>query len=227
MSVFKIPSRDDRTLVIGSTGEGKTQFSVWLLSIAHFDKMPYIIFDYKRDGLLGSIDAKEIGVSEKLPTAPGVYIVHPDPMTDEVATEDLLYRIWARGNTGLYFDEGYMVPNSGANQRGYFNSILTQGRSKHIPAIVLTQRPAWISRFVFSEAQHRAIFYLNDADDVKTVKRFLPRGIDLSNPLPKYHCWWYSSGEREAIPVAPVPHADDLIDRINARLVPKERRRIL
>ncbi len=221
---FRPPSDEDRVSVIGSTGEGKTQFSVWLLSVSHFNRMPYIIVDYKREPLIAQIDrVKEIGYKE-LPTRPGLYVIRPEhDENDQV--ENFLGRIYARGNTGLYFDEAYMLPNSGPHGNGYFRAILTQGRSKKIPSIILTQRPAHILGFAFSEAQHRAVFYLNHPRDRKTIAEYFPSGVVLKNSLPKYHCWWYSSGERTAIPMRPVPDAYDLLDRIDNRLTPQQTRR--
>ena len=223
---FRLPSREDRVSVIGSTGEGKTQFSVWLLSIAHFDVMPYIIWDYKREPLIAQLPAKEIGLSEKLPEKPGLYVLRPDHNQQDEA-ENYLGKIYARGHTGLYFDEAYMLPNSGVHGNGYLRAIYTQGRTKKIPAITLTQQPAHILSFAFSEAQHRAVFYLNRPRDRKTIQEYFPENVDFRKHLPKYHSWWYSSGDRVAIPLAPVPGADELIDRIHSRLAPKDERRVI
>ena len=44
-----------------------------------------------------------------------------------------MWEIWKRGGIGVYVDEGYMV----GNNNPAFRAILTQGRSKEIPAIVL------------------------------------------------------------------------------------------
>lgn len=220
--VFREPSGSDRVAVMGSNGTGKTQFAFWLLSRAPFNQKPYIIFNYKRDELLCSVDRiKEIEIGE-LPKHPGVYNIFPRPRVDDVAVENLMERIYEHGDAGCYFDEGYMVPDKAA-----FPAILTQGRSKRIASIILTQRPAWISRFVFSEANHFAVFHLSDSDDRKTTKRWLPKHVDLEYHLPEYHSWYYTRGQREAIPLAPVPDADTLRDIIDSRLAPQTKRRVV
>jgi hypothetical protein len=219
---FHFPNERQRVAVIGSNGTGKTQFAFWLLSRASFTTMPYIIFNYKRDELLCSVDRiKEIPIGE-LPKAPGIYNIFPRPRVDDEAVEGLMEKIYERENVGCYFDEGYMVPDKAA-----FPAILTQGRSKRIPSIILTQRPSWISRFVFSEANHYALFHLSDGDDRKTMKRFMPSNVDLRKPLPKYHSWYYTVGQDEALPLAPVPDADTLRDEIDQRLAPTVRRRVV
>lgn len=218
---FETPTIQHRVAVMGSTGSGKTQFGVWLLSLAPFDQQPYIIFDYKREHLFAQTDRiKEIGVGE-LPKQPGVYIVRMMP-AQHVEVNDYLLKIWDHENVGLFFDEAYMLPDKDG-----LSAVLTQGRSKNIPAIILTQRPAWISRFVFSEANHYAVFRLNDLDDRKTVRRFLPPSTDLTTDLPNYHSLWYTVGKREAVPLLPVPGEADLLERLESRLAPKERRRLI
>lgn len=223
---MKLPTNEDRVSVVGSTGEGKTQFSVFLLSVAHFDQMPYYIWDYKREPLIARIRAKEIGLHEKPPTQPGLYVLRPEH-NDTEGAENFLGKIYERGNSGQYFDEAYMLPNSGIHGNGFLRAIYTQGRTKKIPCITLTQQPAHIISFAFSEAQHRAVFYLNRPRDRKTIAEYLPENVDFRNHLPKYHSWWYSSGERQAIPLMPVPGSEELLDRIDSRLAPKETRRII
>lgn len=222
MSEFKFPTDRQRVAVIGSNGTGKTQFAFWLLSVADFTSKPWIIFNYKKDDLLCSVDRiKEIEIGE-IPKHPGIYNIFPRPRVDDAAVENLMEQIYQRENIGCYFDEGYMVPDKAA-----FPAILTQGRSKRIPSIILTQRPSWISRFVFSEANHYALFHLSDADDRKTMRRFMPDNVDLTRPLPKYHSWYYTVGESDALALAPVPDADTLRDTIDSRLAPQTKRRVV
>lgn len=213
---FNFPTVKSQVAIIGRNGSGKTQFGAWLLSKSPFHKQPYIIVDYKGDELLNSIDRIiEIDLEEPIPKHPGLYIVHPKPVDDDDAIENWMRKIWARGNTGLYFDEGYMVPEKGALQ-----GILTQGRSKQIPRIILTQRPSRVSRFVFSEANFYSVFYLQDKRDLKTVEEMLPEGL-LEDRLPRYHSLWYDADADQARIMLPVPDADTICDDIDRRLSPK------
>lgn len=229
---FKLPSIRDRVAIMGRTGSGKTQFGTWLLSQSPFDLQPYVVVDYKGDDLLNAIGRiREIGLDEHLPKHPGLYIIHPVPVDDDDAMEAWLRKAWKRESIGLYFDEAYMLPNKGALQ-----GILTQGRSKHIPAIVLTQRPARIPRFVFSEADHYVVFHLNDDRDRAITREFMPEGWPedhaarpdhwISGKPPKFHSWWYSvaeddDGKSGLFPMAPVPDADTIAETIEDRLAPK------
>ena len=215
---FRLPNLQQRVAVIGRTGSGKTRFGIWLLSHAAFDKQPFVVVDYKGDDLIGGIDRmREIGPKE-VPKHPGLYVIRPLPnMGEEV--ENWLWKIWQRENIGLYVDEGYALPNKGA-----FQAILTQGRSKHLPVICLTQRPSWLSRFVFSEADFYAIFHLNDRRDKLTVQAFTPKErMDLKNRLPDYHSYWYDVGRDNVAIIQPVPSDDEILDRIEAKLKPRRR----
>jgi len=214
-NTFRYPNVAQRTVVMGKTGSGKTQFGAWLLSESPFNKQPYIIMDYKRDALLGATDRiREIGLNE-IPKHPGLYIVRPLPEIDDSNVENWLWKIWKRGKTGLYFDETYMLPNDGRSTA--LRALYTQGRSLHIPIIALTQRPAWVSRFVFSEAEYYSYFHFNDSEDIKTARRWFPSGL-VEERLPKYYSVWYDQDADNAFVLSPVPDSDTILDHIDYRL---------
>lgn len=232
---FRLPDTSQRLTINGRTGSGKTQFAAWCLSQAPFDKMPYVISDYKGDVLLQGIErARPLEHGDKLPKEPGLYIMSGD-YGDEEKMERWLQRVWRRGSIGLYFDEGYMVPNKGS-----LNAILTQGRSLKIPAIILTQRPSFVTRFAFSEADFYALFDLSDERDQKTVSQWTPssgvvRGLrgeknktahpawDLNTKLEQYHSRWYDVARDYSAIIKPVPDAQVILETFNARLKPKRR----
>lgn len=214
---FKLPGITDRVTVIGQTGSGKSQFSLWLLSRASFDKQPFIVIDSKLDELIGAVSRiKEIGLGDKLPKEPGLYVVRPRP-GDEDAVDDWLWKVWSAERIGLYIDEGYSIPK---NSKG-FQAVLVQGRSKRIPLIACTQRPSQISRFLFSEAQYYAVFRLNDRRDQKIVQEFADINFDLT--MEPYHSAWYDVKQSATFSLEPVPDADELVDIIDERLKPNRR----
>jgi hypothetical protein len=215
--IFRLPDDTHRLFVVGRTGSGKTVFANWVLSKQPFDEKPWVVVDYKRDPLLNSIDrVREIGL-DTLPGEPGLYRINPRPVVDDDAVEDWLLSLWATENVGLYVDEVYMLPN-----RAGFQGILTQGRSKRIPAIVLAQRPAWLSRFVLSEADFFAAFHLNHKRDRQTIEECFPYGA-LNRRLPDYCCYWYDVGQNCLFDLKPVPDPAVIAESINDRLRPKRR----
>jgi DNA helicase HerA-like ATPase len=208
---LRLPNSTQRTAIIGRTGSGKTQAAAWLLSRQSIDVMPWVIFDYKTDELLNSIDRAQHVDLDFVPSKAGVYIVHPTPGDD---TETMLWKLWARENVGIYVDEGYMLGDHNAA----FEACLTQGRSKHIPMIVLSQRPAWISRFVFSEADFFQVFHLNDKRDKKAVESFVPQNLAVT--LPPFHSFFYDVGKNTLHRFAPVPNAVTILETFEHKLAP-------
>lgn len=191
-------------MIVGRTGSGKTRAGIWHLSRRDLSD-PWILFDFKRDDLIARLPATEIKLTDKLPKEGGLYVVRPNPSEDDEAlVEIMLMRCWARGNIGLYFDEGFMVPDEKA-----LRMILTQGRSLKIPVIMLSQRPVWLSRFAFSEADFFQLFDLNDQRDRKTIGSFMP--TKAQERLKPFHSWFYDVGKNELAVMLPVPSDDEII----------------
>ena len=239
---MRFPNNTEHVSIIGQNGSGKTQFAAFLLSRSNFSDVdydgvklpqderyftdsrgrlqrrnqPWIIIDYKLDPLLNHRRLKKriqtLSLTSSIPTDPGLYIVHPGP-NDAEALEDFLWRVWQQGKVGLWFDEAHMLP---VQEKGAFQGILTQGRTKKIPCIVLTQKPSWVSRFVFSEAKFFCVFRLNDARDHKVVQNFVP--VDMSKPLPRYHSYWYDSAEDEISVLQPAPNSETILSTFEHRM---------
>jgi hypothetical protein len=137
---------------------------------------------------------------------PGLYIAHPHPtQTEEL--EAMLWRIHAQGGIGLFVDEGYLI----GRDSPAFQAILTQGRSKRIPVIMLTQRPSWVTRFAFSEADIIQLYQLTDRRDLLTVKQFMPLPIEEPLPAP-YHSWWWDNARNYRAILSPVPGKNEILD---------------
>jgi hypothetical protein len=211
----RLPNSSQRIAIVGRTGSGKTVAGLWHLSKTNFDTHPWVIIDYKTDEHINAIERAEKIDLSSVPKRKGIYIVHPLPSQEEEVTE-FLWKIWQQENTGIYVDEGYMLGKNKA-----FETCLVQGRSKHIPMIVLSQRPVWISRFVFSESDFFQIFHLNDERDRKTVEAFIP--VDMDDRLPDYYSRYYDVGRDSLVTFSPVPKPDATLEVINTRLESRKR----
>ena len=213
----RLPSPKDRLSIIGTTGSGKTVAALWHLSRGNIDSMPWVTVDFKGDENIAAIEeAQHVGLDHQLSSkSKGLYVVHPLPQ-DKEALEQLMWRLWERGNVGLYLDEAYMADNEA------FQAILTQGRSKRIPVIALTQRPVWCSRFLFSEASFIQVFRLNDKRDKKTVESFVP--VDLDVPMSEFSSQYYDVGKNKLWKFQPVPPVNTLLENIDAKLTQNRKR---
>lgn len=215
---MRLPDDSKRHVIIGRNGSGKTQYGLWSASGRSFTSKPWIIFDFKGDKIIERIEneagAKVIDLS-KPPTKKGLYIVRPLPK-QEKDVDAFLWQVWQNERTGLFFDEGYMVSDGEA-----FRAILTQGRSKEVPAIVLSQRPVWMTRFVWSEADFFNVFKLSVLDDRKRVREFVP--YDVKAELPQYHSFYYDVGDDRLSLMLPVPGEDAIVKVFKDRLAGNRR----
>lgn len=209
---LELPNDTKHCVILGKNGEGKTVAGIWQLSLRSYTTMPWVIVDFKRDILIGQIPyAQEIGF-EYVPEYPGIYIIRPIPgQEDELET--WLWKIYERENIGLFIDEGFMLAKSKA-----FPTLQMQGRSKHIPIITLSQRPVWLSRYVFSEAGVYQVFWMNDQRDRDTLNSFIP--YDVNNRLPQYNSLWYDVGKDKLLRLLPAPSEDVILSTFERRLEP-------
>lgn len=215
------PNDTQHLLEIGRNGSGKTIAGLWHLSEANYDKKPWVIFDTKGDEVIEKLGRFEgvhnISFNDNIGKH-GLYIIRPRPdQTEQI--ESFLWRIHQRNNIGIYIDEGYAIGKSDA-----LNALLTQGRSKHIPIIILSQRPSWLSRFCFSEASFFQVFALTDKRDRLTVQSFIPvEKANLDTRLPPYYSVWYDVKRDQADIFAPVPPANDILQTFAERIQPRIR----
>lgn len=215
-----LPGVEDRTLVLGRTGSGKTYFGLWLLSQMPVDQMPWVVIDYKREKSIAGIPYAQYVELGYIPTAPGVYIVQPFP-TQDAEVSDYLMTIWDTEGIGLYIDEGVMLARNDA-----LDTILIQGRSKQIPVIMLSQRPVGISRFAFSESQFFVVFPNHDRRERKTISEFTPifnNVVDVEDILlPPYHSYYYDVIGRKVVKLGPVPDMKAIYKTFETKLKPPE-----
>lgn len=218
----KFPGPTDRTVCVGATGSGKTTGAMWQLSRKDFNAQPWLGINFKGDQLMLDVAAIE-GVQTipvtGMPGDKGLYFTNPLPHDDE-ALDDLLRRIWERGNCGIFVDEVYRI-----KIKTWFEACMVQGRSKRVPMIVCTQRPARMPLFVFSEAQYAQIFNLTKKADRIRIEDDFP-GIGRDYHLAPYHSYWYNVADRSVVEFRPVPNNSMIIDTFRAKFPPEHAQEI-
>jgi hypothetical protein len=203
-----LPDVEDRLVIIGRTGGGKTQCGLWHLSLQPISEMPFIIIDWKGDKNIAAIPyIKVIDISNGVPTEPGLYVIRPLSGQEDLL-DDFLRDVWNAENTGLFVDEGMMLKGSRA-----FSDIQVQGRSKHIPVITLTQLPVYVPRTVFTEASYIQCFFVVDERYRKIISQFSSITSEDIDRLPRYYSWYYDVVDNSKKLMKPVPQMKVIMER--------------
>jgi hypothetical protein len=214
---MRLPDDSQRHVVIGRTGEGKTQAAINALSFRSWDVMPWYVMDFKDDELINDIpgaihlDGVEVPKEE----APGLYIAHPSP-DDFEGMEKLFEHIWRSQRRGLFVDEAYMISRPGWHST-WFRRLLTQGRSRRCPVILCAQRSSWLDRFMFSEASFFQIFKLSNEKDQKAVREYIDGDVDTRR-LERYWSYYYDVAESQLMRLRPCPDRDTILARFAERM---------
>jgi hypothetical protein len=203
--VARLPGDSDRTVVIGATGSGKTRMGVWLLSVRLQPNRRHFVLDFKGEELFTHLNLTPWPIDAPLPTEPGVYWIRILPGQENEVSQFFL-NCYNTTNILIYTDEGYMLPY----QDRWVRACLTQGRSKLIEMITLTQRPVKLDVFFMSEATFFSVFRLNVKDDRKRVSEYMD-GLEIPR-LPRFHSLWYDVALDESVTFQPVPDDAALIE---------------
>lgn len=211
MPDFKLPGATDRTVVIGPTGTGKTIGGAWLLSKQRLDKRPWVALDFKSEELwdmVGDPPMRPLALGS-VPKKPGLYRMPVMPGQED-RLEEWLWKVWEKGNIGLFADEVSLMP-----QKAAFKAILRQGRSKHIPVIACTQRPVDCDREVFTESGYRMLYGIGDKRDWQTIQGLFQHSqLDVTIALPQYWSYWYDDKQKHCWRLRPTPDPDSIAKSI-------------
>ncbi|MDE2019916.1 MAG: hypothetical protein KGJ13_06260 [Patescibacteria group bacterium] len=182
-----------------------------------FELQPWLMVNTKGDKHLLQIAALDgvqtISVNDT-PGDTGLYHVQPKMPEQGPELDAMLGRIWEKGNCGIYIDEGYMI-----HPANNLNACLTQGRSRNIPMIVLSQRPVWISKFVFSECDYVQLFNLKRRNDRKEATDFVP--VDKDYRLAPHCSYWYNEATELLVEFGPVPNNAAILDTFRSKFPPE------
>lgn len=201
MSILLEPGQ--RGVMIGQTGSGKTVGAIYQLQHAPFDCV--IVLDTKGEPAFNAlaVDDETQVIYEsgaaflralKSKDWPNFMIVRPTPdeMIDLEFLDSLLLAIYhARRPCLVYVDEAYQWHVHGQAGAG-LTGLLTRGRSLGISTLLSTQRPAWVSRFCFSESQKFYVYKLGDGRDVKTLAEHIPEFMRYYKRK-KFAFWYYDN----------------------------------
>lgn len=197
-----------RAIVAGRTGSGKSTLAKWMLQVSPGH---WVIINPKNTAAYNSlpdslnidgIDLKKIAKSIE---EHRFTIVTPKANQLQPETLDLLIN-WLHSdytNLGICVDELYAVHKNGVAGEGLIG-LLTRGRELKQSFFGLTQRPAWLSKFLFSESDYIGGMALNLVDDRKRMFDFTGKKAFLEK-LPERDWLWYDVAADNLRAFNPVP----------------------
>lgn len=202
LTADELPKQGDRSLVVGMTGQGKTEFVIWLLE--RLPSSPVVIYDTKGEPKFDAMPRTTVAHTHAAMLAAlqnpefdyVVFRVPPEIIADSDELDALLwYHFRNLRGVDLYIDELYSFTANGRAERGLM-ALLTQGRSLGFTTVMSVQRPAGISLFPLTESQHFYIFFLAKKSDRVRMAEVIPNFED-EPPPPQYHFYYYRQGSRD------------------------------
>lgn len=159
---------NDRVLIVGTNGSGKTVLARHLF--AQMTRTRRTLVDPKEEHTINGVAPARLPAALDLAAPVSHYI---PARLDEAEYEELFDLLWrAGGPRWIWLDEAYGPTRAGKAPQG-LRLILQQGRAKDIGLAACSQRPVNIEATLRTEAQHIIVF---------TVPR--PATIDLKTLAP-------------------------------------------
>lgn len=197
-----------RALLAGRTGSGKSTWANWMLQRS---ALKWVILNPKHTAaykdLPESIVVESLNMSAIERALDKRRFVIVNPNSREAVPDSLdafvlaLHENWR--NVGLCCDELYSLHKGGVAGQGLIG-WLTRGRELNQSFLGLTQRPAWLSQFLFSEADYICGMSLSLEKDRKRMVEMT--GVETFNSrVPARNWLWYDASNETLAYYGPVP----------------------
>lgn len=209
MALLPLIRADERYCVAGRTGSGKTTLASWFLNRS---SQHWIILNPKHTAayrqLPDSIVHRKFKPRDLLSDLRRRKFVNLELSGYEAEAEYMDGVVgWLHGalsNVGLCCDELYTLHSGNGRAGPGLIGWLTRGRERRQSLLGLMQRPAWVSRFVFTEASAIIEMDLTFEEDRETLYEYTGSRYFLNRVLG--HRWLYYDVARDRIELyGPVP----------------------
>lgn len=199
----------ERATIAGRTGSGKSTLGRWLLSRS--DSVRWIILNPKHTKAYSKLpDSNTLsGINfaklEKSMAKHRFTIINPTRAQSSPENMDdfVGYMHDNYENIGLCVDELYSLHKNGQPGDGLVG-WLTRGRELNQSFLGLTQRPAWVSKFLFSECDYVGSMTLALREDRKRMYEITGRD-EMELKMPPHYWYWYDMSKDTLKGWGPVP----------------------
>jgi len=208
MANFPRIERGQRAAIAGRTGSGKSTLARWFLQ-----RSPgrWVILNPKHtkayDSLIdtNTVNGFDLKKIERSMNEHRFTIINPrsDQANPEIMDDFVLWLHQSYTHIGLCVDELYTLHSNGRAGEG-LTGWLTRGRELKQSFLGLTQRPAWVSKFILSESDHIGEMSLTLDADRKAMRDVIGSPECLVK-LPPYVWLWYDMGADRLRKFGPVP----------------------
>ncbi len=177
-----------RFAVCGRSGSGKTYLEKWLMFKS---TLKWIVIDSKHDpgfdemkpndGLLMPTKVERLWNDRRH------VVVRPTARENDVKTLDEYLEELHESfdNFGVCIDETYQVAMTSKAGPG-LTGLVTRGRARKQAVILGSQRPAWVPRFVFSEANAIIVMALTMKQDRERIYEMTEQPLVLKPVEPRH-----------------------------------------
>lgn len=186
--------RNDRAILIGRTGCGKTSLAKYLLDDPN--KLHSVVYDPKASSAIEKwtktykqytkLSDLQYADEAKLIYTPNVY-----EEQDAQTQDDFFNWVYWRYYTRLYIDEAYALIGGTRPSRNLL-ACLSRGRERGISTITAVQRPRNFPIVLMSEAEHSYIFALRTPEDQSRVAEYTMLSVDAQMDLDEHEFYYFN-----------------------------------
>jgi len=188
--------RNDRAVIIGKTGCGKTTLAEFL--VGDYQKPYSVTWNPKGSDKVNEWKQKHTSsLSELMDFDPSevrraIYTPTPTLAEDFDNQEELFYWIYETKNRRVYIDEATSICYNGNKPPRFLTAILNRGRERGISSIVATQRPAGVPLNILTESEHYYVFRVIHPNDKIRIEQLTGISVESQADLNDFEFYYFN-----------------------------------
>lgn len=188
--------RDDRGVLIGKTGCGKTTLARFLIedqakrySVTWNPKGSEAVYGWKQKHVNSLRQLEDAADDDERRL---VYTPDPFRAEDESDQREFFYWVYENRNRRLYIDEATSIVYPGNKIPRFLLAVLNRGRERGISSLTATQRPSGVPMNVLSESEHYYVFKTLLPQDRQRVEAITGISVEDQAALNDYEFFYFN-----------------------------------